>query len=185
MNTQATTSTETLSPLQLIKGDQHPEVKLMHRIHDFWKFCQVTFWPNEHFTREQQSEFKRLIVEHYAGYEKNPNERFKELIERAALIKYQKRTQGKYVGRPADWLRISNKHGLDGNTGWTDELIERRRIVPECEEGSALLARAILHFAENRNKALARSFHKRLVALNQPDLLSIYVNTVANLFCNF
>lgn len=165
--------------LRIIYGDKYYAPIKRKRINDFWSFCHSTFWPNENFTQEQVNEFKALIADHFKGA-KDINGKFKELIERAALVKrYLRRREGRYISKPADWLNINFLFGLSNTARWYKELTEQRKTVPHYNEGIAYLAEAILSYSKYRKPQEVAKWREAFIADKHTDLMQLYMNAVA------
>jgi hypothetical protein len=172
--------------LKLIKGGLFPPTKLENLIEDFWLFCHAALWNTETFSDEETEEFKKLIAE-YFKYCKNPEQKFKELVERVCLVKrYVSRRNTRYISKPIDWLNIHYKNGLAGTKSWYLNVEKQRATVPHYNEGIALLAKAVLKYSEDRNILDMLYFRRELIALKQHDLLQIYMNAVMHIqYFNF
>ncbi len=172
--------------LRVIKGGLFEPSKTETLITDFWSFCRAALWYSENFTEAETDEFKKLIAEYFIHC-KNPDDKFKELVERVCLVKrYLSRRNTRYVSKPMDWLNIRYKNGLATTRSWYLSVQKQRATVPHYNEGISLLAEAILKYSESRNILEMFYYRRELIKQKQIDLLQIYMNAIMHIqYFNF
>jgi hypothetical protein len=172
--------------LKVIKGGLFPPSKLDNLIETFWLFCHAALWNTETFSETETEEFKKLIAEYFIHC-KNPDDKFKELVERVCLVKrYVQRRNGRYISKPIDWLNINYVNGLASTKKWFISVVFQRLKVPHYNEGIALLAKAVLKYSESRNILDMLYYRKELIKQKQTDLLQIYMNAIMHMqYFNF
>jgi hypothetical protein len=150
-----------------------------------WIAAHSIFWNGQIFNKTEKDEFKQLIAQHF-DERSTCRENFRDLVERFCLAKrYVARKEGRYIGRPANWLNIHYPSGLVGTEQWLLDVKQQRETVPHYNEGIATLARGLQLYVNTPCAMIFRHYRRLLIEQKQFDLLQIFYNTVLNLQYSF